>query len=155
MKLALCVELFEAPRALCRHEVCAFQARAASYGNNLPCRFPSWSIRRPKFHMLTHVMPRSAVRHWTLGLNTEQAVEIFHAVWNRRRHRHWSIRDPRAQMVAQAKDSQRRSVALNPRAHNLLEMKTSKRRACVLPLGGRRTQKALKLEKPSQLSLHS
>jgi len=129
MKLSLCQELFEAPRALCKHEVSNFQIRAISIGNNYPARFPTESMRRPKFHMLTYTMPRVAVKHRTVGLPSEQVIEVLHAVWNRRQRLHWSIKNKEDQLVAQCKDSQLQSTAFNTNAVQLFEIKTRRRQA--------------------------
>ena len=63
LKLSQCNELFKAPRALCKHEVAHFQARCFSFGNYVPVNFPTWSMRKPKLHMLLFIHPQLAVRH--------------------------------------------------------------------------------------------
>lgn len=125
-KFSQCQEIFEAPRALCKHEVAAFQARCLSIGHYFPHNFPEASTRRTKFHILTHVMPKVAVRHKTIGLSTEQVIEVLHAVWNRRRHLYWSIKNPVKKLEAQVKDAQRQSYAMNTTKSDLKEIKTRK-----------------------------
>ena len=129
MKLSLCQELFEAPRALCKHEVSNFQIRAIGIGNNYPAHFATESMRKSKFHMLTYTMPGVAVKHRTVGLPSEQVIEVLHAVWNRRQRLHWSIKNKEDQLVAQCKDSQLQSTAFNTSAVQLHEIKTRSRQA--------------------------
>ena len=56
------------------------QARAISFGNWFPVAFPSVCMRKTKFHMLVYTIPEMVVRRWSLGLTTEQMIEVLHAV---------------------------------------------------------------------------
>jgi len=74
-------------------------------------------------------MPRVAVKHRTVGLPSEQVIEVLHAVWNRRQRLHCSIKNKEDQLVAQCKDSQLQSTAFNTNAVQLFEIKTRRRQA--------------------------
>jgi len=58
-------------------------------------------MRKTKFHMLVYTIPEMVVRWWSLGLTTEQVIEVLHAVWNRRKHLHCRIKNQVQQLVAQ------------------------------------------------------
>ena len=118
MKYAQCNELHRAARTLCAHEVAQFQARAISIGHFFPSQFPQWSLatRKPKFHALTYVLPAMAVRRRTVGLSTEQVIEVLHAHWNRRKHLYWSIKKKDDRLGAQMKDLERHTRANRNRA---------------------------------------
>lgn len=71
-----CSQLFSAPRALCSHEIKRLEEHSAALAELWPRTFT------PKFHVMTHHMPRFA-RDWgSIGLASEQCVESSHRLFN-------------------------------------------------------------------------
>ena len=60
-------------------------------------------------------MAEMAVRHHSIGLTNEEVVEVRHAIFNRRKHLYWSLKNEEARLAALVKDLQRQSDAVNPR----------------------------------------
>ena len=124
LKFSQCSELFSAPRALCQHEVMQMQARAVSFGNWWPVNFKQCSMQRPKMHVLTYVLGPMAVRQQTLGLTTEEVIEVLHAIMimNRYSHLYRHIPNKVKRMEAEAKSVQRKSYAMNSQYMNIGEL---------------------------------
>ena len=98
-KLWQCHSLYAVARPLCRHELRALELRCASFGNWFPHRFPSASLP-PKFHLLTHEVPRFAARWQTVGLASEQAVEASNRVVNRLDRTYTTMNDAQQRLAA-------------------------------------------------------
>ena len=62
----------------------------------------------------------------SIGLTTEQVIEVLHALWNRRRNMYRYIRNEEQQIALQARDIQRQSNVCNPGRVDISSIKTRK-----------------------------
>ena len=103
--------------------------RFGCLGNWWPVNFPSYSMRKPKMHVISYVLGPMALRHRSLGLQTEQVIEVVHAMMNRYQHLYRHITNPVQRMKAEVQCMQRKSATMNPNFVNMAELTVHPRTA--------------------------